>query len=134
MVLHVGDFKFPDEEEAEQAEEELAVEGEEAPAPAPPEGAEVAQVEEPTPPDVISLVVTPQDAVTINYLLYSGAELTLALRAAGDDTIVDTEAATLQFLLDEYSVPVPAKLPYGMEPRKDNLVPPILENETRTGE
>lgn len=134
MVLQVGDFTLPEEEEAEvpteeitQAEEQVVSQQQETPE-------EVIQPEEPEPPDVITLVVTPQDAVTINYLIYSGAELTLALRAAGDDSVVDTEAATLQYLLDEYNVPVPAKLPYGMEPRQDELNPPVLQNDAQPEE
>lgn len=82
-----------------------------------------------TNPDVITLVVTPQDAVTLNYLIYSGAKLTLALRGAGDDQRVQTEAVTLQYLMDQYNIPVPAKLPYGMEPRVDVLSAPQLPND-----
>jgi pilus assembly protein CpaB len=79
-------------------------------------------------PKYITLIVSPQDAVTLNYLMYSGAgggaALTLALRSAGDDTRIQTEAVTLQFLLDQYRIPVPVKLPYGMEPKTDRLVEP----------
>jgi pilus assembly protein CpaB len=67
--------------------------------------------------------------VTLNYLIYSGAQLTLALRSAGDDTRVQTEAATLDFLLTQYNVPVPVKLPYGLEPRIDELASPQLPND-----
>ncbi len=83
-------------------------------------------------PDIITLIVTPQDAVTLNYMMYSGAQLTLALRGAGDDERVQTEAVTLQYLMDQYNVPVPAKLPYGMEPRVDLLSPPQLVNDVAT--
>jgi Flp pilus assembly protein CpaB len=83
-------------------------------------------------PDVVTLIVTPQDAVTLNYLmnLGSGAKLTLALRASGDDSRVETEAVTLQFLLDQYNIPVPVKLPYGTQPRVDQLALPTLTNDT----
>jgi pilus assembly protein CpaB len=131
MVLQVGDFSLPEEEKAQEPSEELAQAEEQVVSQQQETPGEVVQPEEPKPPDVITLVVTPQDAVTINYLIYSGAELTLALRAAGDDSVVDTEAATLQYLLDEYNVPVPAKLPYGMEPRQDELNPPVLENDAQ---
>lgn len=69
-------------------------------------------------PQSITLVVSPQDAVTLNYLLNTHARLTLALRSANDDSRVQTEAVTLQFLLDQYSIPIPVKLPYGIEPPK----------------
>ena len=84
---------------------------------------------QPEKPDIITLIVSPQDAVTLNYMIFSGSQLTLALRSAGDDTRVDTEAVTLQFLLDQYNIPVPVKLPYGMEPRVDELVVPTLLND-----
>jgi Flp pilus assembly protein CpaB len=84
---------------------------------------------EPVKPDIVSLIVSPQDAVTLNYMIFSGAQLTLALRSSGDDTRVETEAVTLQFLLDQYNIPVPVKLPYGMEPRIDELVAPTLLND-----
>jgi Flp pilus assembly protein CpaB len=71
----------------------------------------------PAKPDMITLVVTPQDAVTLNYLILSGAKLNLVLRRAGDASRVQTEAVTLQFLMDQYGIPLPAKLPFGQEPR-----------------
>jgi len=61
--------------------------------------------------------------------VYAGAQLTLALRPSGDDTRVQTEATTLDFLLTQYNIPVPVKLPYGMEPRVDDLLPPVLPND-----
>jgi pilus assembly protein CpaB len=70
---------------------------------------------------MVTLIVTPQDAVTLNYLMLSGAKLNIVLRSAGDPTRVDTEAVTLQFLMDQYRIPNPAKLPYGTEPRIDSF-------------
>jgi Flp pilus assembly protein CpaB len=138
IVLGVGDFPLSDEEE------EVA---QPTPLPPPPEESEEngeetyqyedqyadVQIEKPEPklPDLITLVVTPQDAVTINYLVYSGSQLTLALRSSGDDTRVQTEATTLDFLLNQYNIPVPVRLPYGMEPRVDELLPPELINDVQ---
>jgi pilus assembly protein CpaB len=122
-VLQVGDFPLEEDELPEPvAEEEPVTEPVPEPEPA-------AVVEETKPPDVITLIVNPQDAVTLNYLLYSGAEFTLALRAYGDDSVEATESATLQFLLDEYNITMPAKLPYGMEPRVNNPELPVLKND-----
>ena len=73
--------------------------------------------------------MTPQEAITLNYLLYTGAEITLALRAAGDGTREDTNAVTLQYLMDVYRIPLPVRLPYGTQPRIDVLEPPVLEND-----
>lgn len=130
IVLGVGEFPLAGDQEEQPAAESLETAQ-------PDEGTsseEVTNTTESAPvnpklPDLITLIVSPQDAVTLNYLIYSGAQLTLALRSAGDDTRVQTEAATLDFLLKQYNVPVPVKLPYGMQPRIDQLVPPQLQND-----
>ena len=83
-------------------------------------------------PDVVTLVVTPQDSVTLSYMIYGGAKLTMTLRNVLDDSRVATEAATLQFLLSQYNIPVPAKLPYAAQPRIDQLSYPPLTNTTTT--
>jgi len=127
-VLRVGDFDFKDE-----AEEVTAGEGVgEAVEPPVPEGEETVQVQ--APPDVITLIVSPQDAVTLNYMMVSRVVMTLALRATGDDTVFSTESATLQFILDEYNITLPAKLPYSIEPRLDSLNLPVLRNDIPTPE
>lgn len=134
IVLGVGDFSLEDEQEEAQpvsADMPADVEGtEEAPAePEPEPGADVPEEVEAPLPDVITLIVTPQDAVTLNYLVFSGAQLTLALRSPGDADRPPTEAATLDYLLKTYQIPVPVKLPYGMEPRVDQVLPVKLPND-----
>ena len=84
----------------------------------------------PSYPNQISLVVTPQDAIAINYVLLNrGAKLNLVLRSPADTKAVKTEAVTLQFLMDQYNIPFPSKLPYGLEPPTRNLdltsAPPV---------
>jgi pilus assembly protein CpaB len=122
VVLKVGDFPLesqPSPEPTPEGEQPTDQQAQEA----------VAAPEKPT---VITLIVTPQDAITLNYLLYYqrylGAHLTLALRSAEDDSRVQTEAVTMQYLLEQYNIPVPAKLPYGIEPRLDNVQPPEPQN------
>lgn len=116
-VLRIGDFAFPEEEKQEQEptpppDQEAGVEtGEGAAQP----------VEKAEPPDIITLIVTPQEAVNLTYLLDSGVKLNLALRSAGDTTVVDTKTMTIQTFLNDYSIPLPAKLPYGLAPRLDDL-------------
>jgi pilus assembly protein CpaB len=83
----------------------------------------------PNPPDIITLIVSPQDAVTLNYLLYTGGQISLAMRSSQDDSRADTEAVTLNFLLDQYRLQVPVKLPFGLEPRIDDLTQPVLPND-----
>ncbi|MEX2144297.1 MAG: hypothetical protein WD740_06855 [Anaerolineales bacterium] len=116
MVLHVGNFLYTDERGDEVAEGFGAIIS--------PNGESTV----PRPPDLITLIVTPQDAVTLNYLVYAGANLSLALRSAADTTIATTEAVTLEYLLNTYNIPVPTKLPYGLEPRIDSLNSPTRQD------
>ncbi len=106
VVLHVGEFALP----TEVTPTPVPAQG--APTPTPAAGA---PTPEPVKPAMITLIVSPQDAITLNYLLIAGGRLNLVMRAAGDDTRVSTEAVTLQFLLDQYNIPNPAKLPYGLD-------------------
>ncbi len=111
-VLHVGDFAF----------EEEGLPLADIPEPAAPSvDGEAPPVEEDSPPDNITLIVTPQEAVNLTYLIDSGVDISLALRSAGDSTVIDTETATLQYFLDDYSIPLPGKLPYGFAPRVDQV-------------
>lgn len=67
----------------------------------------------------------------MKYLLDINASITLTLRNPNDqETNAETEAATLQYLLSQYNIPVPAKLPYAVETRTDTITPPVLPNDT----
>ena len=85
-----------------------------------------------TPPDIVTLIVTPQDAITLTYMIYGNIPMSLSLRRADDDTRLATEAATLQFLLNQYNIPVPVKLAYGITPRLDSLALPFLPGDVVT--
>lgn len=122
VVLHVGDFSLEDEEPVVDEELEPTEE-------APPSEQPIEEVTPESGPDVITLIVTPQDAITLNYLIYGGAELTLALRSAEDDSRVETEAVTLQYLMEQYNISVPARLPNGLEPPVTSLDAPTLEKD-----
>ncbi len=118
IVLKVGNFPLP--------EEQAAAAQPASPTPAPDQAAATTP---PTPvaPDIITLIVRPQDAVTLNYLMLAqsqlAAQLSLVLRGVNDTTRDPTLPVTLGFLLEQYQVPVPAKLPYSLNPRIDALSP-----------
>jgi len=84
------------------------------------------------PPDIVTLIVSPQDSVTLSYLVYTNAQIMLTLRNPGDQGRQTTIASTLQFLLSQYNVPVPAKLPYAMQPVINTLTSPLLPNDAVT--
>jgi pilus assembly protein CpaB len=85
-------------------------------------------------PDIVTLIVSPQDSLSLSYLLFTNAKIILTLRNANDQSRMATEAATLQFLLSQYNIPVPAKLPYAMQPRVDTLTMPVLSNDVPQGQ
>lgn len=123
LVLHVGTFPLASGTESQTTTSAV-------PTATPVPGGTAAAATTVEKPDIITLVVTPQEAVTLTYLLNSGTQLTLTLRGPSDDiSRVDTEAATLQYLLSQYRIPVPAKLPYAMQPRVDQIVSPTLPND-----
>lgn len=114
VVLQIGDFPLPGQE---------ATAG--TPTPTPQQGQEQQAPPPPAVPDVITLIVRPQDAVTLNYILLAqehlAARLSLALRGANDESRENTLPVTLQFLLEQYQIPVPARLPYSLNPRIDTI-------------
>lgn len=116
VILHVGNFLYTDQQGNEVSPPSTEVDA---------AGNAVSSV---NPPDLITLIVSPQDAVTLNWLIYAGSELTLALRSAGDDSIIATQAVTLEYLLNTYDIPVPTKLPFGLSPRVDSLVSPTIQD------
>lgn len=91
-----------------------------------------AQAQQQAPPDIITLMVSPQDSISLNYFVYSGATLSMSLRNPNDTSRIAAESATLSSLLTQYNISLPAKLPYAAQPRVDFLTPPELPNDAVT--
>ncbi len=72
----------------------------------------------------VTLVVSPQDNLILNYMELSGSKLSLALRSAGDGSVITTDPVTLQYIMEQKNIPSPIKLPYSVEPRVDTLIYP----------
>jgi Flp pilus assembly protein CpaB len=83
-------------------------------------------------PDIVTLVVSPQEAVELTYMVYTNIPLYLTLRNSTDAARYDTIAATLQFLLSQHNIAVPVKLAYSLTPRLDTLSLPFLPNDIVT--
>ncbi len=125
QVLHTGTFPLPGETESGLTNAVAA-----GPTPTPLPGNQTQAAPAIVRPDIITVMVSPQDAVTLTYLIYSGAEITLSLRNPNDKTpITQPDAAMLEYLLTQYNIPVPAKLPYSTQPRLDVLQQPKLPND-----
>jgi len=80
-------------------------------------------------PDIVTLMVSPQDSVSLNYFVYSGAVLSMTLRNPNDNSRIDAQSATLTSILTQYNISLPSKLPYAQQPRLDFLAPPLLPND-----
>ena len=91
-----------------------------------------AQVQQQSSPDIITLMVNPQDSISLNYFVYSGAVLSMSLRNPNDTSRFDAQSTTLTSLLTQYNISLPSKLPYAMQPRIDVLIPPLLPNDVVT--
>jgi len=99
-LLHlVATLSAEDEEEDDGTED-----GPPPPTPVPPR------------PDIITLGVTPQDAVLLTWAVEARLPLTLALRSATDTNQVPTEPVTLDYFMDTYRITVPGKREYTIEP------------------
>lgn len=88
-----------------------------------------AQAQQQAAPDIVTLIVNPQDSVSLNFFVYSGAILTMTLRHPDDRSLIDAQVTNLSNLLEQYGITLPSKLPYGTQPRVDILVAPKLPND-----
>ncbi len=130
QVLHVGSFPLPGEVASDQLSPSTSAAV--ATATPTPAGQTTAPVVI-TRPDIITLMVSPDDANTLVYLVYSGAKITLTLRNPNNTgPAVKPDSATLEYLLTQYDIPVPAKLQYAVQPRLDTLLDPTLPNDKTT--
>lgn len=100
-----------------------------APAPTDPNATPAPATQQETKPDIVTLMVTPQDSIALNYFVMSGAVITMSLRNPNDTSRIDAQSATLTSILTQYNISLPSKLPYAQQPRLDVLAPPLLPND-----
>jgi Flp pilus assembly protein CpaB len=72
----------------------------------------------PTPavPTVITLAVSPQDAVTLAWMMDAQVPMTLTLRSTQNQTKQPTTEVTLRYIVENYQVNQAPALPYSLEP------------------
>ncbi len=75
----------------------------------------------------VTLLVSHQDALVIKYLLEIGADIDLAVRALGDESLALTEPVWLRYILDRYQIPaVSSDLPVApLQQRVPLILTPI---------
>ena len=66
----------------------------------------------PAPPNMVLLVVSPQQALILQWLRESDAIIDLALRGTTDRAPADTTTVTLQYLFENFNVTLPPKLDF----------------------
>jgi Flp pilus assembly protein CpaB len=67
-------------------------------------------------PLIITLAVTPQEALVLTWAVDAQIPITLALRAAGDTTEIATDPVTLDYMIRTYNAQPPVALEYALEP------------------
>jgi Flp pilus assembly protein CpaB len=116
VVLHVGDWPLNDTPvvvattAATEAAATEAPAGEAAPTAVPQKV-----------PDVVTLMMSRQDALVLKFSLEVGADIDFALRSAQDNALTDVSAenVNLQYLFDFYNLAEPPRLPIALDPRSD---------------
>jgi pilus assembly protein CpaB len=125
-VLHIGNFSLSDLYQTVVVQV-AAEEG--AGAPPPQQQAGVEGEQEPLfGPDIITIIVSPQEALAINWAIKSGVDLVLTLRSPNDTVTTETTSVTLQYIVETYNVTIPTKLPYSLEPGVMDDDGPTLPN------
>jgi len=80
-------------------------------------------------PDILVIEVTPQEALAISFIIRLRADLTYALRSAGDTSVIEPQSMDLKRLMDDFKIELPPNLSYGTVPRIDLPFLPVLGND-----
>lgn len=112
LVLHVGNFPL---------DGRLFLSEQPTPTPVPQQDTGTGQgtpVPTPTPPlpDIVTLGVTPQDAVVLAWTMEARLPVTLALRSAADTAVVSTQAVNMDYIIETFRLDPPGKRSYTIEP------------------
>ncbi len=97
-VLGVGRWAYKEQPTEEQAE--AAAEGEPIPE---------------QPPQFITLMLTPQDALVLKLAREYGASIDLAVRAQNDLQTFSTQQVTLDYILARFGISLPTRQPYALD-------------------
>lgn len=84
-------------------------------------------------PDIITLGVTPQDAVVLVWFIEARLPITLALRSAGDISEIPTQQVSLDFILETYRITPPIGREIALEPAITSIRQLIAFQEIRLG-
>ena len=65
---------------------------------------------------IITLAVSPQDALVLTWAVDAQIPITLALRQAGDDRVVATDPVSLDYMIRTFNAQPPNALEFALEP------------------
>ena len=82
-------------------------------------------------PNIVTLGVTPQDAVVITYAIEARLPLTFLLRSASDTSRVPTDPVTLDYIMTEFNIQLPGRRPYSIEPAIRSIRQLVVENQVQ---
>jgi Flp pilus assembly protein CpaB len=121
-VMYLGDFP-PDGRFLGVAPTPTPAPAEEGEAAAAEEGGDTGGRRQATPaptantrPTIITLAVTPQDAVVLTWAVEARLPVTFVLRSATDTASYTTTSVTLDYLMSRYDITLPVKRGYTIEP------------------
>lgn len=115
LVMHVGDFPR-DGRIFRRASSSAAPLAEATAVPTPPNQAAATPTPLPPRPDIVMIAVSPQEAVVLAYFIESRIPVTFALRPANETGIAAVQQVDIDYIMDQYRIVLPRKLPYGIEP------------------
>jgi len=72
-------------------------------------------------PDIITLAVSPQDAVVLTWMMEARLPITFALRSATSTSQVPTDPVNLQYITDTFRIDVPGRLDFSIQPAPDSI-------------
>lgn len=105
----------PDDPPEEEDEEQ------EVPTPVPPR------------PDIVTLAVSPQDAVVLTWIVEAGLPITFALRSASATSLVQTDQVTLDYILNRFRIDIPDKFDYNIQPAIRSIRQTEIGNRIQLG-
>ncbi len=72
-------------------------------------------------PDIITLGVSPQDAVVLTWMMEARLPITFALRSATSTSQVPTVPVNLQYITETFQIDVPSPVDFSIEPAPDSI-------------
>jgi Flp pilus assembly protein CpaB len=84
-------------------------------------------------PDIITLAVTPQDAVILTWAVEARIPITFALRSARDLGTVPVDAVSLDYIMQQFNITVPTARNYTIEPAVRSIRQLFVGNQISLG-